>query len=141
MRQLFLAQGETRLDCPVCKKTLIVVEYDTVEIDYCSQCGGMWLDAGELEMLLPENYPGRNMLEAVSPCLESPESTQRCPLCRKKMQKVRFLPEWPIIDKCPANQGLWLDQGELLELLGYHKADSSPITRFLVNLFSQGDHP
>lgn len=38
--------------CPVCKEPMVVLELDQVEIDHCINCGGIWFDAGELELLL-----------------------------------------------------------------------------------------
>jgi uncharacterized protein len=35
--------------CPKCGMELIEVEYKGVKIDECSECEGIWLDAGELE--------------------------------------------------------------------------------------------
>ena len=34
--------------CPKCGMELIEVEYKGVKIDECSECRGIWLDAGEL---------------------------------------------------------------------------------------------
>ncbi len=38
--------------CPLCAKALQAVERQGVEIDWCSQCGGLWLDQGELTELV-----------------------------------------------------------------------------------------
>ncbi len=35
--------------CPKCGMELITIEYKGVQIDKCSGCEGVWLDAGELE--------------------------------------------------------------------------------------------
>ena len=41
------------MKCPVCKDvTLLMSEKQGVEIDYCPECRGIWLDRGELEKLL-----------------------------------------------------------------------------------------
>jgi len=32
--------------CPVCKKPMLVLELQQIEIDYCQECGGIWLDEG-----------------------------------------------------------------------------------------------
>ncbi|SMC29625.1 hypothetical protein SAMN02745857_03965 [Andreprevotia lacus DSM 23236] len=41
------------MDCPVCKTTrLMMTERAGVEIDYCPQCRGVWLDRGELDKIL-----------------------------------------------------------------------------------------
>ncbi|MFB0556725.1 MAG: zf-TFIIB domain-containing protein, partial [Dehalococcoidia bacterium] len=38
--------------CPTCKSDMIVVEYNKIELDYCTNCQGVWFDSGELELLL-----------------------------------------------------------------------------------------
>lgn len=41
------------MDCPVCKtKQLVMAERQGIEIDYCPQCRGVWLDRGELDKIL-----------------------------------------------------------------------------------------
>ena len=41
------------MKCPVCKDvTLLMSEKRGVEIDYCPECRGIWLDHGKLEKLI-----------------------------------------------------------------------------------------
>jgi Zn-finger nucleic acid-binding protein len=41
------------MKCPHCAEaTLVMSERQGVEIDYCPQCRGVWLDRGELDKLL-----------------------------------------------------------------------------------------
>lgn len=41
------------MKCPTCPDALLVMtERQGVEIDYCPQCRGVWLDRGELDKLL-----------------------------------------------------------------------------------------
>lgn len=41
------------MKCPNCADTtLVMAERQGVEIDYCPQCRGIWLDRGELDKLL-----------------------------------------------------------------------------------------
>lgn len=41
------------MNCPVCAMTeLRVAERQGVEIDYCPQCRGVWLDRGELDKII-----------------------------------------------------------------------------------------
>jgi hypothetical protein len=41
------------MKCPVCPETtLLMSERQGVEIDYCPQCRGVWLDRGELDKLV-----------------------------------------------------------------------------------------
>lgn len=38
--------------CPRCQTTLSMSERQGVEIDYCPQCRGIWLDRGELDKII-----------------------------------------------------------------------------------------
>lgn len=39
--------------CPACKEVnLLMTERQGIEIDYCPQCRGVWLDRGELDRLI-----------------------------------------------------------------------------------------
>ena len=41
------------MKCPNCPDaTLVMTERQKVEIDYCPQCRGIWLDRGELDKLV-----------------------------------------------------------------------------------------
>jgi Zn-finger nucleic acid-binding protein len=37
------------IQCPKCGIEMIEIDYEGIKIDKCSECGGVWLDAGELE--------------------------------------------------------------------------------------------
>jgi ribosomal protein L37AE/L43A len=37
--------------CPKCGAQLAEIEFHHIKIDKCEECGGMWFDKGELEML------------------------------------------------------------------------------------------
>ena len=44
---------ELSMKCPSCTDTALVMsDRQGVEIDYCPQCRGVWLDRGELDKLL-----------------------------------------------------------------------------------------
>lgn len=48
------------MKCPVCKDvTLLMSEKNGVEIDYCPECRGIWLDRGELDKILDRAREGR----------------------------------------------------------------------------------
>lgn len=41
------------MQCPVCTNTqLVMSERQGIEIDYCPQCRGVWLDRGELDKII-----------------------------------------------------------------------------------------
>ncbi len=47
----------TPFDCPRCGATLTMTERHGVEIDYCPQCRGVWLDRGELDKIIERAGP------------------------------------------------------------------------------------
>ena len=40
------------MKCPNCNETLVMADRQGVEIDYCPQCRGVWLDRGELDKII-----------------------------------------------------------------------------------------
>ncbi len=40
------------MNCPVCAVPLTMSNRQNVEIDYCPQCRGVWLDRGELDKII-----------------------------------------------------------------------------------------
>ncbi len=44
--------------CPACAEVqLVMAERQGIEIDYCPQCRGVWLDRGELDKLIERAAP------------------------------------------------------------------------------------
>ena len=43
------------MTCPVDGSTLVMSERSGIEIDYCPQCRGVWLDRGELDKIIERN--------------------------------------------------------------------------------------
>lgn len=46
------ASAEAGMLCPACRVQLTMAERQGVEIDYCPQCRGVWLDRGELDKII-----------------------------------------------------------------------------------------
>jgi Zn-finger nucleic acid-binding protein len=50
------------MKCPNCNETLVMADRNGVEIDYCPNCRGVWLDKGELDKIIDrsiDTQPGR----------------------------------------------------------------------------------
>lgn len=43
--------------CPVCRVPLAMSDRQGIEIDYCPQCRGVWLDRGELDKIIERSQP------------------------------------------------------------------------------------
>ena len=126
------------MDCPVCRNAMITLELQEVEIDYCTDCGGIWLDAGELEELLGQADRAAQLLASFKTEPRSTEKQRKCPICDKKMQKIIVGQSQPalLIDKCAKGDGLWFDSGELHNIFDRAQLDeNSKIRDLLADMF------
>lgn len=51
--------------CPKCGMELIEIDYKGIKIDKCSECEGIWLDAGELDEIAKLEKTGLDKLFTV----------------------------------------------------------------------------
>jgi len=119
---------------------MITIELAEVEIDHCTDCGGIWLDAGELEILLGAAQTARRLLDSFKVSAGAIEKPRTCPICDKKMQKIIIGAAEPalLVDKCRRGDGLWFDKGELEDILGRAQLDrDSKIQKLLAAMFGQ----
>jgi len=121
--------------CPVCENPMVVLELDQIEIDHCLHCGGIWLDAGELELLLDTDEDRERLKSFLIEDDSVKEKKYPCPICNKKMKKVFVGEEKKIlIDKCKNNHGLWLDKGEFDDVI---ELSSQNRERKIIHLLKQ----
>ena len=124
------------MNCVSCKEPLIVLELDQIEIDYCVECGGIWLDSGELEALLEDPHEVLKVLEAVASGRTGQQSNRRCPICDKRMIESGIGSEPEInIDFCPNNHGIWFDRGELEGVLKFFDQKHGRVVSLLQDMF------
>ena len=105
--------------CPRCKKllsnkTIIDFKY-FLNLDYCSSCGGIWFDKGELTRFEKTIEPTFIEVRKI-PNKHDQLETLYCPSCAnpQTLQKAEhFKDKNVIIDYCPVCKGIWLDKGEL----------------------------
>lgn len=45
------------MQCPIDGTQLVMTDRQGVEIDYCPQCRGVWLDRGELDKIIERSAP------------------------------------------------------------------------------------
>ena len=74
------------------------------------------MDSGELELIF-SNSNQKSVRESFISKSDHQEVGRRCPICKKKMEKVEFENSRIILDRCTNNHGLWFDNGELKSLL------------------------
>ncbi|OHB57666.1 MAG: hypothetical protein A2173_04600 [Planctomycetes bacterium RBG_13_44_8b] len=119
---------------------MITLELANVEIDHCTDCGGIWLDAGELEQLLGDNIKVKRLLDSFKVDSTKFEKLRQCPICDRKMQKIIVDSGQPamLIDKCRIGDGLWFDKGELHNIIEKAQFDkNNKVLKLLADMFGQ----
>jgi Zn-finger nucleic acid-binding protein len=124
--------------CPKCGSPFITFEFEGIEVDRCLSCGGTWLDAGELEMILDRgNLSGGPLLETLEKAKGEKSPGRCCPRCERPLRKVTVPLEPPLeLDRCARGHGLWFDAGELKTLVGsFDSGEEGLVARFFAGLF------
>jgi len=108
------------MNCPVCKEPLVVLELEQIEVDYCTRCAGIWLDAGELELLLETDEERSRLINLFKEAETAKEKSYDCPICGKHMKKSEIGEKGKVVvDKCKKNHGIWFDKGEIQKVVEF----------------------
>ncbi len=76
------------MNCVACNEPMVVLEIAEVEIDHCLACGGVWLDSGEIELLLGDEHEAKKLLQQIGSRENRQHGKRKCPICLKKMEIV-----------------------------------------------------
>jgi len=128
------------MNCPACRRPMMAVEYQQIELDYCPHCHGVWFDQGELELALLTAGVGdvAHLLQDIlhTPATGVKEQPRRCPICSKKMKKSQpGGSDGVTLDTCGQGDGLWFDGGEVDHLVKI-MADKLPASNEQKHVFS-----
>lgn len=88
---------------------MVALEYRDVEVDWCPGCRGVWLDEGELGILMA----GDPAAELSVPVKDGNPSPLRCPACGDVMREAELAGQNVTLDRCPHGHGWWFDDGEV----------------------------
>src|ERR1017187_2509356 len=116
--------------CPKCDVPLFVLHFRDLDVDFCHQCRGLWLDAGELEAIMT-----RTGAQTTDPLLKFQEQAgtepkgrpHLCPRCDTPLHEIQVEHGGSptlTLDKCPHGHGLWFDDHELQQLLAMFPAET-----------------
>ena len=124
--------------CPVCDKDMLVLEFELLEIDHCAECGGVWLDSGEIALIGKRaGALHGDLLAALESGPGEPDKARpkrRCPVCRKPLLRARNARNIQV-EKCPGGDGLWFEAESLQTVLPVAGAESGNVfARFLADL-------
>jgi Zn-finger nucleic acid-binding protein len=100
------------MNCPKCVTELVKKYYKgMIEVDYCPNCRGMWLDFDELDRLEDVSFDDDAQKGSL---VHYPAPTDfPCPVCAARLQEFQYRLYDLRLDICAENgHGFWLDAGE-----------------------------
>jgi Zn-finger nucleic acid-binding protein len=107
------------VNCPKCNGHLEVVRQDTIEIDRCTNCGGLWFDMLEMERL--RKVKGAKTVDSGDASVGAEKNKVGdilCPRDKARMIRMVDLEQYHIwYESCPVCYGKWLDAGEFRDLV------------------------
>lgn len=114
------------MNCSDCKDSPLekVLSQQGVEVDYCRQCHGVWLDRGEIYLLArrPQNF-SRRLKEADKKNREQKLS----PKTNQPMSLLNY-PEGSVIHVCDSG-GIWIDGSQILK---YNQGNESSLNLSII---------
>jgi len=119
-------------NCPVCHTQMSTIDVGLKVpflIERCDSCYGLFFDKQELETMIDMTVKGaRNVnIKVLQELTENPRYVdvivyRRCPVCRKHMNRTNYgRRSGVIMDEC-AEHGIWLDPGELKQIMEWVKS-------------------
>ena len=85
------AEQLAAMSCPVCRVPLAMSDRQGIEIDYCPQCRGVWLDRGELDKIIERSAPQASPVTQQAP---APQPVAQQPVTPPPPQQVYVQQPW-----------------------------------------------
>jgi Zn-finger nucleic acid-binding protein len=127
----FLQTTQARFCCPTCGQDLARLVYEGTLLNNCDNCGGLWLDRGELGALIQlareKLQRLRTQLEPPNPATLSGDAAGAvCPTCRDEMRYHEYgLGSGVFIHQCEGCRGLWMDPAGLIGIQKFAMANET----------------
>jgi Zn-finger nucleic acid-binding protein len=116
-----LADGSPELGCAVCEQMLATAILDeTHPVQYCRKCRGVFLPRAAFAAVVQKRRAWASEPPAPPVPLDRRELDRRviCPSCRNRMDTHPYYgPGNVVIDSCESCQAVWLDFGELRQIV------------------------
>ncbi len=113
------------MECPSCGKSMTTKKYESVNIDECTGCHGVWLDDNELALIIQDTSQDFTPDERVKAYEmkgrdHHDSHNLSCPKCSATLRVIQYAYNSGVfIDHCPHKHGVWLDPGELSKIQIY----------------------
>jgi len=106
--------------CPVCPERDLdpALTKEGIEVDFCSQCGGIWLDRDEIYLFSKRpTYVKTKFNEAFE---KKFLSARKSPFSNEQMFEIPMFDGDVHINYCEASGGIWIDKQDLAHLPSEH---------------------
>jgi len=118
------------MNCPKCGASLVRKFYKgMIEVDYCPECRGMWLDFDELDRL--EDVAFDDDGQKGSLIHHQTVTEFLCPHCQTRLQEFQYRLYDLKLDYCIEKHGFWLDAEEDERVVAIMRQRSAQIHRKL----------
>lgn len=105
------------MTCPKCNAEMAKVAYESIEVNRCVQCDGLWFDMLEAEHM--KALAGSEEIDIGDPAVgEALDERVRidCPVCHTRMIKMVDARQSHIhYESCPVCYGVFFDAGEFAD--------------------------
>ena len=121
-------RDEKSLTCPKCESAMEKVEYESIVVDRCRSCKGLWFDNLEHEKL--KLLEGSEAIDTGDPAVgKKYNRVDRidCPVCHEPMVRMVDPKQRHIwYESCPVCSGVFFDAGEFED---FKKEDAFDVLR------------
>jgi Zn-finger nucleic acid-binding protein len=109
------------MHCPVDGKPLEKYQVNSVDVEKCPECQGLWFAKGELQQVeavkgVDEDWMGFDLWTDPE-AFKAEKSVRNCPVCSQNLAAILYGDTEVKIDYCVEKHGLWLDQGEFEHII------------------------
>ncbi|MGB5246092.1 MAG: MFS transporter, partial [Woeseia sp.] len=111
--------------CPKCRTDMEQIDYEGTEIDRCTYCQGLWLDAGEAELLKNKKAAAAiDTGDARQDRYVESQDRYQCPRCSAAMVRMVDPQQTHIwFEQCNDCRGVFYDAGEFRDLAAHSISD------------------
>ena len=109
------------MKCPKCEYDLKRTSLQSIHVDECPSCHGIWFNKDELRKAKDstDKYLMWLDFEPFQLNSEREKTEYKCPNCRTALESMRYENSKVKIDACPSCKGTWLDDDEFKKIVNY----------------------
>lgn len=130
--------------CPKCDCELEIVVVKDVKLEICSSCDGIWFDYEELYKIVripEEELRGTDIEKSLEKNHENDPDDNgfhiTCPKCGDPMEIQTYCCDSGVkMDKCSRCNGIWLDDGEIMQIIEYCINTNEPVPQEKINILN-----